>query len=504
MRKFFAELGSGSGALAAAMVCLVLLAVGYYVQSGRDVIGMPKDTGVVSSSEKPAPVVAAPTSSQTDIGDAPSVPVAVATTEPAADTEPARSQKPTVATTEPEIPEITAENAPVFEEVRRDADGVTVIAGRASPGADVSVLQNGNVIATAKADGSGKFATLAMIPPDGRGHVLSLLELVAGLETASESEIILAPTVPIEPAVVATAQPDPEAPAGEAAGKVAALAQVPDKAETGDPVETGDAVETGTSAGPVGALTAKNEGPASVPVADGSAPAVVTTTTVATASAKSDETSAQLIASAEPDQAAAQKNAEQVVPSPDVPVEEKLAEPSTVAVLKSTATGVELLNTPQPDAMTTVALDTISYSEVGEVQLAGRAQTNTASVRVYLDNTSVINLPVDSQGRWRGELPDVDEGIYTLRVDEVSDGGKVTSRVETPFKRESAKVLLAAAAEQDGPISAITVQEGATLWAIARDRYGDGALYVRVFEANSKAIRDPDLIYPGQVFDLPD
>jgi nucleoid-associated protein YgaU len=28
-------------------------------------------------------------------------------------------------------------------------------------------------------------------------------------------------------------------------------------------------------------------------------------------------------------------------------------------------------------------------------------------------------------------------------------------------------------------------------------------LYVRVFNANRDRIRDPDLIYPGQVFDLP-
>ena len=50
-----------------------------------------------------------------------------------------------------------------------------------------------------------------------------------------------------------------------------------------------------------------------------------------------------------------------------------------------------------------------------------------------------------------------------------------------------------------------TDEEGRfTLWGIARDNYGEGILYVRVFEANRGAIRDPDLIYPGQVFDLPD
>jgi nucleoid-associated protein YgaU len=50
----------------------------------------------------------------------------------------------------------------------------------------------------------------------------------------------------------------------------------------------------------------------------------------------------------------------------------------------------------------------------------------------------------------------------------------------------------------------ITVQPGFTLWGIAQERYGDGVMYVQVFEANRDKIRDPDLIYPGQVFAVPE
>lgn len=49
----------------------------------------------------------------------------------------------------------------------------------------------------------------------------------------------------------------------------------------------------------------------------------------------------------------------------------------------------------------------------------------------------------------------------------------------------------------------ITVQPGFTLWQIARERFGDGVLYVKVYDANRDQIRDPDLIYPGQVFTIP-
>jgi nucleoid-associated protein YgaU len=51
--------------------------------------------------------------------------------------------------------------------------------------------------------------------------------------------------------------------------------------------------------------------------------------------------------------------------------------------------------------------------------------------------------------------------------------------------------------------SIITVQPGFTLWGIANENYGNGFLYVKVYEANKEQIRDPDLIYPGQIFTVP-
>ena len=52
--------------------------------------------------------------------------------------------------------------------------------------------------------------------------------------------------------------------------------------------------------------------------------------------------------------------------------------------------------------------------------------------------------------------------------------------------------------------SVITVQPGFTLWGIAQANFGDGVLYVSIFEENRDQIRDPDLIFPGQIFEMPD
>ena len=47
------------------------------------------------------------------------------------------------------------------------------------------------------------------------------------------------------------------------------------------------------------------------------------------------------------------------------------------------------------------------------------------------------------------------------------------------------------------------IRRGDNLWTIARRVYGEGIKYTTIYDANSGQIRDPDRIYPGQVFELP-
>lgn len=48
-----------------------------------------------------------------------------------------------------------------------------------------------------------------------------------------------------------------------------------------------------------------------------------------------------------------------------------------------------------------------------------------------------------------------------------------------------------------------TVKSGDTLSKIAREHYGDANRYMKIFEANRPMLKDPDLIYPGQVLRIP-
>lgn len=62
----------------------------------------------------------------------------------------------------------------------------------------------------------------------------------------------------------------------------------------------------------------------------------------------------------------------------------------------------------------------------------------------------------------------------------------------------------AASAKERPRLTTITVQPGYTLWGLASRKYGSGEMYVRIYTANQSQIRNPDLIYPGQIFTLPD
>jgi nucleoid-associated protein YgaU len=47
------------------------------------------------------------------------------------------------------------------------------------------------------------------------------------------------------------------------------------------------------------------------------------------------------------------------------------------------------------------------------------------------------------------------------------------------------------------------VKKGDSLSKIAKESYGDANEWRKIYEANRDAIKDPDLIYPGQTLKIP-
>lgn len=73
-----------------------------------------------------------------------------------------------------------------------------------------------------------------------------------------------------------------------------------------------------------------------------------------------------------------------------------------------------------------------------------------------------------------------------------------------PITRPEASAQVQATRETSNAPSTktYTVKKGDTLWAIAKQYYGNGSQYPKIVAANS-SIKNPNLIYPGQVFTIP-
>lgn len=149
-------------------------------------------------------------------------------------------------------------------------------------------------------------------------------------------------------------------------------------------------------------------------------------------------------------------------------------------------------NAPGSGALTVEAID---YAADGTFTIAGKAEPG-GTVQIYLDNEFVGRAVADEKGQWEvAPQSKAAVGKHSIRADALGANNNVIARVEVPFVLDPAQANMAP--------GAITVVKGNSLWRIARRNYGDGYMYSLIYEANKDLIMDPDLIYPGQVFNLP-
>jgi nucleoid-associated protein YgaU len=289
-------------------------------------------------------------------------------------------------------------------------EGQALVAGRAAPGARVTLLVEAEPVAEVTAEADGSFVAFFTAPPSPLPQALTLSAADTAGTRASAEVVLLLPKAPASPAPGVLVAPD-----------------------------TADAVLRD------GAPVAATERPAAGDAAD---------TETATARAG-------------------------------------------VAAVILGPEGAEVVQ-PAGGATGAVSLAAVAYDTEGRVVLSGRGVPG-ARLRAYVDGAFALDGAVDGEGRWRLTLGDIEGGVYQLRIDALGPDGAVTSQVETPFQRDFPET-----AAEPVPEGAVVVQPGNNLWTLARIHYGEGPRYMQIFTANREMIRDPDLIYPGQIFVLPE
>ena len=360
---------------------------------------------------------------------------------------------------------------PSFDTVRITPDGRAVIAGRADPGAEVTVQSRSTVLGSDDADVRGEWVLVPDLPiPPGDHEFSAVATLPDG--TQVESEQVLIVSVP-EPgadggSVLALLMPrDGEgkstilqkpAPPAEDAPELAEDA--PELAEDApDPAE--DAAEEER----MDMASRDNDAAAEAP-ADEPDPADLETGPTAVEGAASAAGTGQ---AAVGDASGAEQADEESVAS---------AAPSEAA-------------DEGP-----LAVDTVDYDDEGDLTITGSAEPE-ADLHVYLDERHVGTIESDAAGDWELD-PDemVEPGSYTLRVDQIDPAGVVLARIETPLVRARPELLTLGDA-------IVVVQPGNSLWRIARRTLGGGIHYTEIYEANRSQIKNPALIHPGQIFTVP-
>ena len=356
--------------------------------------------------------------------------------------------------------------SPTFDIVRVDPDGSGLIAGVANPGSKISLLMDGTPDVSTLVPDDGQFVLMFDLPKSGGPKSLSLKETNAdGTTIISTETVLINPTSESE-----EVKNTPDVPLA-----------------SGETVVKSDSEEVVTTA-EVSSVEEEIKVVTEEIVAKSDSEEVVTTAEVSSVEEEIKVVTAEV---------ASKSDSEVLATNIDENTTKK--KPTIVIVDNKGSKVVQsspLPISPKDSDTENVVIDTITYDNEGEVAISGRGSAGDF-VQIYLDNKPVLLTSIGVDGSWVTPLTNIKQGLYNLRADEVSKSGVVLSRVETPFQREN--VVIAAKGA-----SAITVQPGYTLWAIAREKYGSGFQYVRVYQANQDLIKNPDLIYPGQVFKLPE
>ncbi|MBN9275209.1 MAG: LysM peptidoglycan-binding domain-containing protein [Mesorhizobium sp.] len=455
----------------------------------------PAQVAALPAAQQPADTVTTPATGSR-------LPAASATTQnaaepPAAAVSPAPAEK----TPPPAAPAATQAVLPTFDVVRVEGDGSVVIAGNAAAKAKVEALNGATVLGAADAGPDGAFAIVPDTPLKPGDYQITLRATAPDGTVAASTQT----------AVVSV----PEKPDGQ----VLAMVEEPGKPAELMAVPKPDDKPASAAAQPSGAAPAETKPAETKPAETASAPASAGQTETAAAPVQSAESSAQ--ADAKP----------------------AAAEPGAVAA---------------PAAKVVVEAVEIDGAKVFVAGIADAGR----KVRAYANEILLGDAMTSPDGHFLVEAKrDLPVGTYTVRVDALdADGAKVVARATVPFEREPGQAIAAvapapakpetqsaaqpsteasstepakqpagtqpAASEKPAEVaaatppadgvpetvspklehanSAVIIRRKDTLWRISRRVYGHGTRYSTIYLANQDQISDPDKIWPGQVFKLPE
>ena len=151
-----------------------------------------------------------------------------------------------------------------------------------------------------------------------------------------------------------------------------------------------------------------------------------------------------------------------------------------------------------------IQIRSLSWEDKSKLRLSGFA-SGGHSMQAYFDNQFIASIelekatPVNKPYRWSmvAEALMKPNENYRLLAELIDKNGSVIKISEIMVSLESLAI------GEDGS-DMMVIHKGDALWRIAYKTYGQGVRYVDIFKRNNERINDPDLIFPNQIFAIPD
>ena len=140
-----------------------------------------------------------------------------------------------------------------------------------------------------------------------------------------------------------------------------------------------------------------------------------------------------------------------------------------------------------------LSLDIAEYLDEDSLMLTGRTKPN-AKVKLFFSDNFIKDSTSDNRGVWKVELKNFEFTNNNLIVTTEIEGQKIKLKTKIFEKKIDPNFIF----EKE-----VVVKNGNSLWRIARKTLGGGVYYSEIYKSNMKEIENPDLIFPGQVFNIP-
>ena len=169
--------------------------------------------------------------------------------------------------------------------------------------------------------------------------------------------------------------------------------------------------------------------------------------------------------------------------------------PKVARVSNSDVENIDMLNLEKIDDA--ITLDFLSYSPSGLIILSGRTISNT-EIEIFKSAEPLGKTKSNENGAWkfiikRNDYSNEEISIKTKINGEILMLTYDQAEIQKRFQKTNFEFY----------DDRIIVQKGNSLWRIARKTLGGGVFYTEIYNNNLTKIKNPNLIYPGQVFNIP-